>query len=130
MYLIGHNLSLTAKNLKKIWKLKFLMLDHQSILGLELTTGAGALIRTSCIERFKIGAGALIQTSCIERSKICGHFNWIALATMDVGLTGIKDAVMRLLAIWHSATLAGIKSATFCWHGTIGFISQRAVVVI
>ena len=122
------------------------MLDHESILVLVLTIGAGALIRTSCIECFKIGAGALIQTSCvesfkigagamiwtscIERSKICGHFNWIALATMDVGLTGIKDAVMRLLAIWHSATLAGIKSATFCWHGTIGFISQRVVVVI
>ena len=114
MYLIGHNLSLTAKNLKKIWKFKFLMLDHESILRLVLT----------------IGAGALIQTSCIERSKICGHFNWIALATMDVGLTGIKDAVMRLLAIWHSATLAGIKVATFWWQGSIGFISQRVVVVI
>ena len=122
------------------------MLGHESILGLELTIGSGALIQTSCIERFKIGAGALIQTSCvesfkigagamiwtscIERSKICVHFNWVPLATMDVGLTGIKDAVMSTLAIWHSATLAGIKAVTLWWHGAIGFISQRAVVVI
>ena len=107
------------------------MFHHQRFLVLELTIDAGALIQTSQIQSFEIGAGALIRTSCIERSEICVHCNWVPLATMDVGFTGIQDAFMRFLAILYSATLAGIKVSIFWWQGAIiGFISQRVVVAI